>query len=282
MFKSLIYNILSFNLVLSDFSLFKIIVYDTFFDTRYLYRRSGGPSCSNYDGLNEPGHVLFQDGHGNWKLSNQFTIEHNENDPFCDIISNKYSIPTFKFKDIVLCNITEGFEVVGSTFMTTLAAKDCINKFQEMLRESKPDEYVFMSTKKVWVSGWPKTNCKFAYSGEARIRQSGLAKLSVYHKNCIEDIMNEENDTKAGANENNTMIFLLIGLSAVVLLCVPTFITLFCLKRREKLCFKKENQEIIVNQNELYGNLSNQDYFSERYDTDIVDRNQYYEEEYEA
>ena len=41
-------------------------------------------------------------------------------------------------------------------------------------------------------------------------------------------------------------------------------------------------QFTIVHQNELYGNLSNQDYFAERYDTNIVDRNQYYEEEYEA
>ena len=48
------------------------------------------------------------------------------------------------------------------------------------------------------------------------------------------------------------------------------------------MCFKIENQESIVHQNELYGNMSNEDYFAERYYTNIVDTNQYYEDEYEA
>ena len=44
---------------------------------------------------------------------------------------------------------------------------------------------------------------------------------------------------------------------------------------------KKSNENIIVHKNDLYGNLTNQDYFDERYDTKITDENQYYEEEYE-
>ena len=79
-------------------------------------------------------------------------------------------------------------------------------------------------------------------------------------------------------------IILGITISTVVLVSLSIFITLFCLKRRRMLCFNKspKNQEIIVHQNELYGNLSNDEYFAERYDTNIVDTNQYYEEEYEA
>ena len=79
------------------------------------------------------------------------------------------------------------------------------------------------------------------------------------------------------------MIFGLIGSSAVVLAVLATFLTIFCLKRRGIICSHKNTmEESIVHQNELYGNLSNEEYFAERYDTNIVDRNLYYEEEYEA
>ena len=70
----------------------------------------------------------------------------------------------------------------------------------------------------------------------------------------------------------------------MILIYLATFVTLLCLKRIGMICFNsnQKKQEIIVHQNELYGNLSNDDYFAERYDTNIVDTNQYYEEEYEA
>ena len=54
------------------------------------------------------------------------------------------------------------------------------------------------------------------------------------------------------------------------------------MKRKRMMCFKTENQEIIVDQNPMYGNMSNEEYFAEGYDTNAVDTNQYYEEEYEA
>ena len=49
------------------------------------------------------------------------------------------------------------------------------------------------------------------------------------------------------------------------------------------ICDKKE-EDAVVHQNELYGNLSNEDYFEERYDTNVVDTNENYQqfEEYEA
>lgn len=94
---------------------------------------------------------------------------------------------------------------------------------------------------------------------------------------CSEENKKEKNDTEE--NENQTLFFGLIGLSAEVLIGIAT---LLCLKRKGMMCFKIENQESIVHQNELYGNMSNEDYFAERYYTNIVDTNQYYEEEYGA
>ena len=44
---------------------------------------------------------------------------------------------------------------------------------------------------------------------------------------------------------------------------------------------KKSNQNTIVHTNDLYGNITNEDYFDERYDTKFTDTNQYYEGESE-
>ena len=43
------------------------------------------------------------------------------------------------------------------------------------------------------------------------------------------------------------------------------------------MCFKKKEEAAIVHQNVLYGNLSNEDYHAERYDTKITDSNNYYD-----
>ena len=50
--------------------------------------------------------------------------------------------------------------------------------------------------------------------------------------------------------------------------------------KKRIICSKKPKDEnVITHKNDLYGNLTNQDYFDERYDTNISDRNQYYEGE---
>ena len=179
-----------------------------------------------------------------------------------------------------MCAITEGYEVDGEYVGTeSLMMKDdnCQKKLEEMTNESEPDEYVFMSTKPKFQPGSWQTVCVFANSRETSpsIKRILNANLTLYHTDCFE---------KLRLDVDQTVILALIISSAVILICLATFITLFCLKRRGIICINKnqKNQEIIVHQNELYGNLSNQDYFAERYDTNIVDRNQYYEEEYEA
>ena len=130
-------------------------------------------------------------------------------------------------------------------------------------------------------SGHWQTFCVFANSSEANIKRSDLANLTLSHKYCDEE---HKLNSNSGSKGSQTLIVGIIVPSAVVLVALATIITLFCLKRRGLFCFNKnqKKEEIIVHQNELYGNLSNQDYFNERYDTNIVDTNQYYEEEYEA
>ena len=130
-----------------------------------------------------------------------------------------------------------------------------------------------------------QTVCVFANSSKVSIRKSDFANLTVYSEDCNTKLLSNTSEVNAIGNSIiRKEIILGITISTVVLVSLSIFITLFCLKRRRMLCFNKspKNQEIIVHQNELYGNLSNDEYFAERYDTNIVDTNQYYEEEYEA
>ena len=190
-----------------------------------------------------------------------------------------------------LCNTTNsGYKVVDGTSLI-LDGNNCQEKLKELVRKSTADEYVFYS-KRPTISGY-FTECKFEYSGKVELKYtySASASLLVYNKDCTEELKNDTikvEETKEVIDtkeyESKTMILGITIFSAVILVGLATFITLFCLKRRGMICFNKnsKNQEIIVHQNELYGNLSNDDYFAERYDTNIVDTNQYYEEEYEA
>ena len=189
--------------------------------------------------------------------------------------------------NLELCNTTIGYEIDEGTLSLILDGDNCQNRLKELVNTIKADEYVFFSRK----CKEKYIICNFANSTEVKIKPSDNSSLTIYQKDCYDedsetDIMScseENNKEKKDMEEyeNQTLIFGLIGLSAAVLVGIASFI-IFLLKRRGILCFKTENQDIIVHQNVLYGNLSNEEYFAGRYDTNVVDRNQYYEEEYES
>ena len=226
------------------------------------------------------------DSTGFWDYTNNYKTSKNENDPSCDIINrNVEGLYPLKFEDLELCDTLQGYEVdkeYAGTESIIMKDDNCKKKLQEISRGSKPDEYVFMSTSQFEQSpAYLRTLCVFVKSSEANIKQSDLAKLTLYHTDCDKEHKLNSNN---GSKGSHTIIVGITVPSAVVLVALASFITLFCMKRRGLVCFNKnqKKEEIIVHQNELYGNLSNQDYFNERYDTNIVDKNQYYEEEYEA
>ena len=88
--------------------------------------------------------------------------------------------------------------------------------------------------------------------------------------------------TKADDKENLTLI-LCSTIPSVIVICLFSIILLVLVKKDVIVCGKKKTDQnnIIVHKNDLYGNLTNQDYFDQRYDTKITDKNQYYEGEYE-
>ena len=58
-----------------------------------------------------------------------------------------------------------------------------------------------------------------------------------------------------------------------VLTCLVFFV-LFCLKKKGVICKKNDSKtEALVHQNDLYGNVTYEDYFIERYVTNILDTN---------
>ena len=67
---------------------------------------------------------------------------------------------------------------------------------------------------------------------------------------------------------------------SVLLICILVIVTV-CLVKKGIICNKNQksvNKNTIVHQNDLYGNISNQDYFDERYDTNVMDKNENYQE----
>ena len=287
MFKLIIHHLFCFELVFCNYPLFKVasVFYNPYQYETALFRRSKGPNCSKYVKQRNRYPLLHLLPHENsWKI-----VAILERDPFCyEIEFQSWNcLRYFNLNSLDLCNTTNGYEIDGGEALI-MNGDNCQNRLKKLVENSTEDEYVFFSTK---CTGRYSV-CNFAFSKDINIKKSDNSSLTVYHRNCIgkdklktievcsEFNNKEKNDT--GENENQTLIFGIIGSSAVVLVGIATLIIVFCVKSRGMMCFKKESQEIIVHQNELYGNLSNQDYFSERYDTDIVDRNQYYEEEYEA
>ena len=84
------------------------------------------------------------------------------------------------------------------------------------------------------------------------------------------------------SSDENLYIVLGATIPSVLVIFFLIFATV-CLVKKGVICDKKE-EDAVIHQNVLYGNLSNEDYFEERYDTNVVDTNENYlqYEEYEA
>ena len=82
-----------------------------------------------------------------------------------------------------------------------------------------------------------------------------------------------------GDASSNLIIILSSSISSILVFLLVLFVVIYSV-RKGFLCAEKKNSndEVIVHQNELYGNISNQDYFDERYDTNVTDRNEDYEQ----
>ena len=77
-----------------------------------------------------------------------------------------------------------------------------------------------------------------------------------------------------------TADIIVILCSTIPSLCILlSVIILVNLWKKGLLCKNSNNENVNTHKNDLYGNLTNQEYFDQRYDTNITDTNQYYEGE---
>ena len=74
----------------------------------------------------------------------------------------------------------------------------------------------------------------------------------------------------------NDLIGGIAGVVTFIIIIIIISIIVFVIWKRKNNEVKGE--KAIVHQNDLYGNISNQEEHEERYDTNIVDTNQYYED----
>ena len=66
---------------------------------------------------------------------------------------------------------------------------------------------------------------------------------------------------------------------SISIVCILTAILIILVKKRLICSEKKSIENVIVHKNDLYGNLTNEEYFDQRYDTKVTDTNQYYDGE---
>ena len=95
--------------------------------------------------------------------------------------------------------------------------------------------------------------------------------LYVLNKSC--NFETKMNDLK---EENQMDTYVIGGVSCGAAFIIIIGIIIFVKQKRNIKEVKSE--KAIVHQNDLYGNISNQEEHEERYDTNIVDTNQYYED----
>ena len=74
-------------------------------------------------------------------------------------------------------------------------------------------------------------------------------------------------------------MILIIGITVPSVFCILAAVLSILVKKGFICRETSPKQNVIVHQNDLYGNLTNQDYFDQRYDTKITDTNQYYDGE---
>ena len=110
---------------------------------------------------------------------------------------------------------------------------------------------------------------------------NAFKKLFIYHENCPSQ-SSAINFTTEEEDENQDITVILSTTIPSVAILGFLIAILIILGKKWYISRKtKANQKVIVHQNDLYGNLTNQEYFDQRYDTKVTDTNQYYDGEEE-
>ena len=181
--------------------------------------------------------------------------------------------------------------VNGGVFMKKKKKDKDLRKLKEpffMLYTSTNNVYDFYDSK----------NVKYLMQ-----RNDGDTKFMVFKANCLDlvdtgNVQNTEfifsdgefeydyyfdDDYEEKSPKLPTSNHLIIGGISFAMILLVVIAVVCVMKRKNMYCFQegkndKVDGELKVHQNDLYGNLSNLEEWQERYDTNIVDTNTYYED----
>ena len=179
----------------------------------------------------------------------------------------------FKFEP---CEMREGFKL----FFETSWPKDNITECIEYAKKSTGLDFVFVSVTNKTESN--KVECQsigissFSYIKKISVNASSNSVLYLLDKNCqfedkIDQSSNQNKDDITEEDENSSStIYIIIGGAVGGLVLLILFISIIFF-----ICKKKET--VKVDKNDLYGNMSEYADHKERYQTNIIDSNQYYE-----
>ena len=262
-----------------------------------LFKRLGDRCCHKYLNESNPDIALFlRENH--WIINTNVTKLDSSACPQFHYFTKNTLVDKIDFEaeNFEFCTTLKDFVIddENSKILNKNGdGKNCENHLKEMLTDNEEVEYVFMSTTQVFVSEW-ETLCSFSYAKDAEIMRTEEFKassLTLHTRDCNQLIQlkltgictnDEVIDEEMQSDESSTEVSITIAIVVTVVTCLVFFL-LFFMKKKGAICTKDDaKNETMVHQNELYGNVSNEDYFNERYITNIVDANQYYDDEYQA
>ena len=229
-------------------------------------------------------------GSGEWKIGNKYTI-YNGNPACPQVVFENPTWEIVRYEDLSPCDGPLGYSIVNENILHENAVifdegDHCEDNWENILRACSNtigDDYVFMETNK---GSTKQSGCQYSLASKVqKLQLNGNSRLFLFNKSCLSDTNVDESISSCPITEKSDgKLFIVLGatIPSFLVICFMIFATI-CLVKKGVICDKKE-EDAIVHQNELYGNLSNEDYFEERYDTNVVDTNENYQqyEEYEA
>ena len=179
----------------------------------------------------------------------------------------------FKFEP---CDKREGFIVSSGQSWPKDNISDCF----EFAKRFSGLDYIFVSVEnKTEVN---KVECKsigispFGNIRKISVEPNSASVLYLLDRKCkFEDMIeltltiDEDVEEEDSSSEINIIIGAVVGGLVLIIIIIALSVI---------IVFQRKTETVKVHRNDLYGNISNQEEHKERYDTNIVDSNQFYED----
>ena len=204
----------------------------------------------------------------NYKVNYKYNETLPQKYGWTDKRNKDINFPLIKFES---CEKKVGIRLSSGKSQNNENIYECL----ELAKKSTMFDFVFVSTKSKIGNNNVDVECKFTrvpLFGDFRNISVELDPDSAFYvmdQNCTFKDTNKD-------SENTNLMGGIAGGVGLFIIIIIICIIIFVIKKRNPK--EQKNEKAIVHRNDLYGNISNQEEHEERYDTNIVDTNQYYED----